>query len=152
MIHSADPKQWSLFSHLSSIYTSISAVQNILKQNKFQVKIIIAIGGTVVLAEGIIDDNCLVFFTSVFTVRIFLFYLDGLKEALRTGPYGRCVYSSGKQSSFVLSGSLLFAIFKYSLGWSYRNATTFYYDIEQIFDFSDIQNTKVVALLQLHYK
>ena len=38
--------------------------QNLAKQNKCRVKIMITIGGTVGLAEGIIDDTCLVFHIS----------------------------------------------------------------------------------------
>ena len=80
--HSHD-QRWSLFSHMSSVLTivcasvrlSVPTFQNIAKQNKLEVKIIIAAGVTVGLAEGITDDNYLV-------SHIILFYFFQVKVGL----------------------------------------------------------------------
>ena len=49
-----------IFAHIS-VRTDVPTFQNITKQNKRWVKIIITTSGTVGLAERIIDDTCLVF-------------------------------------------------------------------------------------------
>ena len=46
---------------------SVLTFQNIAKQNKHRMKIMIATGGIVGLAEGIIDDTCLVLNVSITT-------------------------------------------------------------------------------------
>ena len=57
LIHSANPQSRPVAIIVSG---HVSTFQNIAKQNKLQMKIIIATGGTVGPAEGIIDDTCLV--------------------------------------------------------------------------------------------
>ena len=47
---------WCLY-----VRASISTFQNLAKQNKVQVRTVIATGGTVGLAEGIIDDTHLMY-------------------------------------------------------------------------------------------
>ena len=49
---------------MSTIFPQISVriSQNIAKQNKRRVKIMITTGGTVGLSEGIIDDTCILYF------------------------------------------------------------------------------------------
>ena len=60
LIHLADPHSRPIviiiFAHVS-VHTS---VKNIAKQKKQRVKIMIVSGGTVGLAEGIIDDTCVI--------------------------------------------------------------------------------------------
>ena len=51
-----------------NVCTSVQIFKNLAKRNKFQVRIVIAIGGTVGLAEGIIDDACLVVVVVVVSV------------------------------------------------------------------------------------
>ena len=51
---------WSLFSHRFP-YVRPSHFSKYLKQKKRRVKIMITTGGTMGLAEGIIDDTCLVY-------------------------------------------------------------------------------------------
>ena len=60
LIHSADPHIRPVVITVSA-HVSVHAFQNIAKQNKLQVNIMIATGVTVCLAEGIIDDTCLVY-------------------------------------------------------------------------------------------
>ena len=45
-----------------SVLTSVPTFQNFAKRNNFQVRIVIATGGTVGLAEWIIDDSYVLFF------------------------------------------------------------------------------------------
>ena len=52
---------WSLFSHLVSV-RPFPLFKISKKQNKFQVRIVIASGGTVGPAEGIIDDTHILYF------------------------------------------------------------------------------------------
>ena len=60
LIHSAYPQSRpaTIFKHL--VRPFVPTVQNRLKQNNFQVKTVIATVGSVVLAEGIINENNLV--------------------------------------------------------------------------------------------
>ena len=51
-----------IISHVVYVRPFAPTFQNLAKQNNFQVRIVmIAIGGTLGMAEGIIDDTCLVF-------------------------------------------------------------------------------------------
>ena len=53
----SDPRgRPTLFSHVVSVHPSVHTFQNLVKTKQIQVKILIATGGTVGLAEGIIDD------------------------------------------------------------------------------------------------
>ena len=62
LIHSADPVI-IIFAHVS-VRMSVPTFQNFAKQKKHRVKIMIATGRAVGLAEWIIDDTCLVLFRS----------------------------------------------------------------------------------------
>ena len=63
LIHSAHPQTrpvvFIIFTQ-TSVRTSVPTFQNIANYNKRRLKIMITTGGTVGLAEGIIDDTCLV--------------------------------------------------------------------------------------------
>ena len=67
LIHSADPSVTPVviiaFTHI--VRPSVANFQNIAKQNKCRVKIMNATGGTMGLAEWIIDDTSLVNFLSI---------------------------------------------------------------------------------------
>ena len=63
LIHSADPQTRPVVIIIfEQIYvrTSVPTFQIIAKQNKRHVKIVVTTGETVGLAEGIIDDICIV--------------------------------------------------------------------------------------------
>ena len=64
LIHSADPQTPTSGHYFRTdfIRASVPTFQNIAKQNKRRVQIMITTGGTVGLAEWIIDDACLSFY------------------------------------------------------------------------------------------
>ena len=59
LIHSADPQTRPVVIIIFA-QISVCTFQNIAKQTKRRVKIMNTTGGTVGLAEGIIDDTCFV--------------------------------------------------------------------------------------------
>ena len=102
MIHSADP-QINIFTH--DVRTS--TFQNLAKQNNFQVKIVIATGGTMYLAEWIFDDTCLnCWSTRPITV------LDGSDHYFYTG----CLYVRPSQNIEIKPKSLPISTVGYPSG------------------------------------
>ena len=64
LIHSADPQSRP---EVITIFTHVVSALFKIEQNDFQVRIVVATGGIVCLAEGIIDETCLVcFYCSTF--------------------------------------------------------------------------------------
>ena len=91
LIHSADPQTRPVviivFIH-GSVRPSVLTFQNIAKQNKCRVKIMIATSGTLGLAEGIIDDTCLVSIFFCFAALLLRFRIIRFKHSfvLMDGP------------------------------------------------------------------
>ena len=95
MIHSADLQSRLVviivFTHVvrTSVRTCVSTFQNVTKQNKFQVKTILATGESVGLAKWIIDNTC----------HIFILYCQCLEVKKSFSNYD--FYSMSKKDTFI---------------------------------------------------
>ena len=94
-------------------YVRSSTFQNTAKQNKHRLKIMITTGGTVCLAEGIIDATCLVsfIFTNVNLLLIDILLFSDLQFLLNVGYLKMSDFFFGKREKIASIFQLIIASF-----------------------------------------